>query len=135
MDLFIGFFRDTLSGIWYFLYLALCIFAIFYLLGVVGDRKRLAIAGKLKEKKTYDIESGREAKIAAKQTKQIIGVLEEEDKGPEISGDLSNVGENTNKEEAPTELVLNSDSEATKEETKQPVVTPVKIDSSSIKSD
>ena len=46
MDLILVFFRDTLSGIWYFLYLALCIFIIFYLLGVVGDRKRAAIAVK-----------------------------------------------------------------------------------------
>ena len=48
---------------------------------------------------------------------------------------LTTIGETTDKEEVPTELVLNSDSEAPKEETKQPVVTPVKIDSSSIKSD
>lgn len=73
------FFRDILSGVWYFLYLALCILLFFYVLGIVADRKRLEISKKLKEKKTYDIESGKEAQIAAMESKQILsaGVSEE----------------------------------------------------------
>ena len=132
MDFIIVFFRDTLSGVWYFLYLALCIFIIFYLLGVIGDRKRLAISVKLKEKKKYDIESGREAAIAAKQSKQIIGVLEEEEIKQAVPNPNEEVNVQENQEE-PAVMVLNSDSVAT--DNSKPAVTPVVIDSSSIKND
>lgn len=132
MDFIIVFFRDTLSGVWYFLYLALCIFIIFYLLGVIGDRKRLAISVKLKEKKKYDIESGREAAIAAKQTKQIIGVLEEEEIKQAVPNPNEEVNVQENQEE-PAVMVLNSDSVAP--DNSKPAVTPVVIDSSSIKND
>ncbi len=135
MDLILVFFRDTLSGIWYFLYLALCIFIVFYLLGVVGDRKRAAIAVKLKEKKTYDIESGREAEIAAKQTKQIIGVLEDQAATPNANNPLPGAGDAQNKEEVPTVMVLNSSEQPAQQEQAQPAVTPVVIDSSSIKNE
>ena len=81
MNFLVEFFRDTLSGIWYYLYLIICIIMFFYVLGIVADRKRLEISKKLKEKKTYDIESGKEAQIAAMESKQVLSVgLTEENK-------------------------------------------------------
>ena len=65
MEILLVFFRDVLSGWVYWLYLAFCIFLIFFILGFVADGKRMRINNKLKEKKKYDIESGREAAIAA----------------------------------------------------------------------
>ena len=50
----LDFFRDFFSGIIYWLYVLVCIFAFFYVLGIVADRKRQAIANKLKEKKYLD---------------------------------------------------------------------------------
>ena len=79
MDIIIVFFRDVLSGLWYYLYLLIGIIAIFYLLGIIADRRREAIAKKLKEKKTYDIESGREAEIAARESKQVLDVDDNND--------------------------------------------------------
>ena len=79
MDIIVVFFRDVLDGIWYYLYLLVGIIAIFYLVGIVADRRREAIAKKLKEKKKYDIESGREAEIAARETKQVLDVDDNND--------------------------------------------------------
>ena len=76
----IWFFRDVLDGMMYFLYLIGCIIAFFYVLGIIGDRKRKMIESKLKEKKKYDIESGREAMIAAMETKQVLDVDDTQDK-------------------------------------------------------
>lgn len=90
----IEFFRDTLSGPIYFLYLIVCIVLFFALLGIVGDRKRAAIEEKLKEKKKYDIESGREAEIAALESKQNLDVMTEEE---------------PKKEEVPSVIVLDSE--------------------------
>ena len=70
----VEFFRDFLDGIFYFLYLIICIFAFFYVLGIVADRKREMIEEKLREKKQYDITSGKEAAIAALETKQVLSV-------------------------------------------------------------
>ena len=78
MDFLIVIFRDWFSGFFYYLYVALCIFAIFYVYGFVAKRKRNAIVNKLKEKKTYDIASGKEAAIAAMETKQVLSVEEDE---------------------------------------------------------
>ena len=73
----VEFFRDVLDGIWYWLYLLVCIILFFYVLGIVADNKREKINKKLKEKKSYDIESGKEAAIAAMETKQVLAVNEE----------------------------------------------------------
>lgn len=77
MDFIISFFRDTIDGGWYFVYILVCIFFIFVLLGIVGDRKRAVIEAKLKEKKAQDIASGKEAKIAAMESKQILDVMDD----------------------------------------------------------
>ena len=76
----IWFFRDVLDGMVYFLYLVGCILAFFYVLGIIGDRKRKMIEAKLRDKKKYDIESGREAMIAAMETKQVLDVDDTQDK-------------------------------------------------------
>ncbi len=132
MDLLIVFFRDVLSGIWYFLYLALCIFIIFYILGIIGDRKREAIAVKLKNKKKFDIESGREAEIAAKQTKQIINVLEEnQDTSNNAASKPQGADATANKEEIPAVMVLNSSTDGNEQKIKKEE--PLVINSSSIK--
>lgn len=104
----IEFFRDVLDGIWYLLYLILCIMAFFYVLGYVADRKRDAINKKLKEKKTYDIESGREAAIAAMETKQVLDV--DDSIGTSENGTTATVNTNdaAKKEEVPQVMVLNS---------------------------
>ena len=110
------FFRDFLDGIVYYLYLILCIFALFYVLGIVADRKREMIEKKLKEKKQYDIASGREAEIAARETKQILAVEEtpeEQNSGLQIQGaPVGGLGtqlqENNQKEEVPAVMVLDS---------------------------
>lgn len=74
------FFRDFLDGLIYYLYVIVCIVAFFYVFGIIGDRKRKMIEDKLKEKKKYDIESGREAMIAAMETKQVLEVDDTQDK-------------------------------------------------------
>lgn len=115
MDIVISFFRDTISGFWYFLYIVLCIFLIFVILGFVGDRKRAIISEKLKEKRRRDIESGKASAIAARESKQILDVMSEEElKNP--NGEIVNDGGNAQstealakKEEAPSVLVLGSD--------------------------
>ena len=125
MDLLIGFFRDGVSGFIYFLYLFVCIFAFFYVYGFVANRKRKAINAKLKEKKTYDIESGKEAAIAAMETKQIMDVEDEnaEQAAPNLVNENPNAtlnnalnsmnnGGDTNsvqKEATPNVMVLSSD--------------------------
>ncbi len=104
----IEFFRDVLDGIWYLLYLIVCIMAFFYVLGFVADRKRAMIDKKLKEKKTYDIESGREAAIAAMETKQILDVNDAVSQDANNMAQAVNPVDATKKEEAPQVLVLNS---------------------------
>ena len=119
MDIVISFFRDTISGFWYFLYIVLCIFLIFVILGVVGDRKRAIISEKLKEKRRRDIESGRASEIAARESKQILDVMSDEDlKGS--NGEAVNNAQSSNdtdsqvkKEEAPSVLVIGADSNTT----------------------
>ncbi len=158
------FFRDTLSGFVYVIYLIVCIFALFYLMGLVADRKRKAINKKLKDKKTYDIESGREAAIAALETKQILDVDDNNlNKRYEETINAS-MGQyatkpdihdpNAQKEEVPSVMVLSSDSSSAPTENKEapkveepkqeeqqdngPLVIDtgsIKIDSSSIKID
>lgn len=99
MQIFIEFFRDTLSGIVYVLYLIFCIIAFFYTLGVLGDRKRKMIEVKLKEKKTYDIASGKEAAIAAMETKQVLDIDEADSQmaPPEVN---AAIGIGTNNEQS-----------------------------------
>ena len=119
MDIVISFFRDTISGFWYFLYIVLCIFLIFVILGVVGDRKRAIISEKLKEKRRRDIESGRASEIAARESKQILDVMSDEElKGS--NGEALNNAQSSNdtdslvkKEEAPSVLVIGADSNTT----------------------
>lgn len=94
----IEFFRDVLSGPLYFVYLIVCIVVFFALLGVVGDSKREAIEKKLKEKKSYDISSGREAEIASLESKQVLDVMTEE---------------KPKEEEVPQVIVLDSSNQST----------------------
>lgn len=123
MELFVTFFRDTLSGFFYFIYLIFCIFFFFFVFGFVAKRKRNAINEKLKQKKQYDIESGREAQIAAMETKQVLDV---DDEGLNPNNDNPNATLNnainsmnsdgtTNavKDEIPNVMVLNSSGEGT----------------------
>ena len=119
MDIVISFFRDTISGFWYFLYIVLCIFLIFVILGVVGDRKRAIISEKLKEKRRRDIESGRASEIAARESKQILDVMSDEELKGSNSEALNNAQSSNDtdsqvkKEEAPSVLVIGADSNTT----------------------
>ena len=120
-------FRDIFDGIFYWLYLAGCIFAFFYVLGILGDNKREKINKKLKEKKTYDIESGREAAIAAMETKQVLSVDEEVANEMPISA-MANGNNNVDamkkegQEEVPAVLELNSSDEKSQTSVDQPAV-------------
>ena len=129
----LDFFRDFFSGIIYWLYVLVCIFAFFYVLGIVADRKRQAIANKLKEKKTYDIESGREAAIAAMETKQILDVDETLPAANTAPVENQNLGANQSqlnnplvgeakKEEVPQVMVLNSAEQSTQQKEEVPAV-------------
>ena len=120
------FFRDFLSGITYWIYLAACIFAFFFVLGIVSDRKRIAISDKLKEKKSYDIKSGREAAIAAMETKQVLDVMAKETPKPEENNQVPS--SEAPKEEVPQVMVINSTEQSTQPKQEEPVVfeaTPV----------
>lgn len=153
----IEFFRDFLSGFVYIIYLAICIFAFFYVFGIVADRKRHAIEKKLKEKKTYDIESGKEAAIAAMETKQVLDVddsMDSQGSGTDNQNATLNSALNSmshmpdatqaQKDEAPNVMVLNSgdsktnETTQTSEESTNPQIKPpeeqgpVVIDSSSL---
>ena len=119
MDFLIVIFRDWFSGFFYYLYVALCIFAIFYVYGFVAKRKRNAIVNKLKEKKTYDIASGKEAAIAAMETKQVLSVEEDEPGEGAVNPEATlaqatansgeaNPNDPTKKEEVPAVMVINS---------------------------
>ena len=121
----IQFFRDVLDGVWYILYLILCILVFFYVLGIVADNKREKINKKLKEKKTYDIESGKEAAIAAMETKQILDVDETLDGK---LGDVANGNATVEKskkegqEEVPQVLELSSEQSTSTDAQNQPAV-------------
>lgn len=148
----IEFFRDTLSGFTYYLYLLSCIFVFFFVLGIVADRKREAINNKLKEKKKYDIESGKEAAIAAMETKQVLDVDDSIDaqqftqnQNPTINSTLNSMSnvpdtKDEKKEEIPNVMVFNSgeSNNASSLTSQQQVVNqekvqePVVIDSSSV---
>lgn len=71
----IEFFRDSVTGFWYFLYILACIFFMFVLLGVVADRKRERIAVRLKAKRQEDIASGKVARLAAMETKENLDIM------------------------------------------------------------
>ena len=107
------FFRDVLSGFLYYVYVVLCIFAFFYVLGIVADRKREMIEKKLREKKQYDIESGKEAAIAAMESKQVLDVDDDPNPNVQIAGNqdsgISMQLQDVNKmEEVPAVMVLDS---------------------------
>lgn len=107
MNFVISFFRDTISGFWYFIYIILCIFFIFVLLGIVGDRKRAVIADKLKEKKARDIASGKEARIAAMESKQILDVMSDDSTSSNNVSSLDNSNVESSKEDkVPSVLVI-----------------------------
>ena len=108
MDFLITLFRDKISGFWYILYILLCLLFMFALLGVVGDRKRHLIEVGLKEKKRKDIESGKEAKIAAMESKQVLDVMKEEKKG-DVVPNANDTSELAKKEETPSVLVIGAD--------------------------
>lgn len=111
MDFIISFFRDDVTGFWYVLYILMCIFFIFVLLGIVGDRKRAVIAEKMKEKRKRDIASGEVARIAALESKQILSVLEEEKKDLNNTGSdnaVANTDDLSTKEEVPAVLTIDS---------------------------
>lgn len=105
MDFIISFFRDTLSGIWYWLYVLVCIFFIFFFLGMIGTRKQAAIIEKLKAKKADDISSGREAAIAAMESKQRLDVMQEELEDPQAEAKP----EEGTDEEVPQVLVISEE--------------------------
>ena len=156
------FFRDTLSGLLYILYLIICIIAFFYFLGIVADRKREAINKKLKEKKTYDIESGKEAAIAAMESKQVLDVNNDVNSDDQLGGGTQNQNATLNsalnsmsnmpdareaqKDDSPNVMILNS-ADVNNTSNAQPVVNtsqgqevqqpqaqePLVINSSSIK--
>lgn len=117
MNFVISFFRDTISGFWYFLYIILCIFFIFVLLGIVGDRKRAVIAKKLKEKKAQDIASGKEARIAAMESKQILDVMSDDSASVNGTSNLNNSNVESSKEDkAPAVLVIDETGKNTSSE-------------------
>ena len=159
MGILIVFFRDVLSGALYFFYMLLCIFGIFYVFGISADRKRKAIEEKLKEKKKFDIISGKEAAIAAMESKQVLDVEEEDKDGDIVSTENQNATMNSalnsmsnmpdardaQKDDTPNVMVLNSgdgssnnqNSQGTEQanDTTQPKVDqPLVIDTSSIRS-
>lgn len=111
MDFIISFFRDGIAGFWYILYILICIFFIFVLLGVVGDRKRAVIAEKMKEKRKRDIESGEVARIAALESKQVLNVLEDKTDNLQNTNDdnaVTSSEELATKEEVPAVLTIDS---------------------------
>ena len=117
MNFVISFFRDTISGFWYFLYIILCIFFIFVLLGIVGDRKRAVITKKLKEKKAQDIASGKEARIAAMESKQILDVMSDDSASVNGTSNLNNSNVESSKEDkAPAVLVIDETGKNTSSE-------------------
>lgn len=117
MNFVISFFRDTISGFWYFIYIILCIFFIFVLLGIVGDRKRAVIADKLKEKKARDIASGKEARIAAMESKQILDVMSDDSASVNGTSNLNNSNVESSKEDkAPAVLVIDETGKNTSSE-------------------
>ena len=128
----VEFFRDVFDGVWYILYLLGCIIAFFFVLGIVADNKRARINKKLKEKKTYDIESGREAQIAAMESKQILSVNDSETTSGEANQEVpatQNVAEQEpKKEEVPTVMILNSNDQ----KQAQPAVNNATINNSTI---
>lgn len=140
MQIFIEFFRDTLSGIVYVLYLIFCIIAFFYTLGIVGDRKRKMIEVKLKEKKAYDIASGKEAAIAAMETKQVLDIDEADSQlaSPEVNAAIGitvNNGQNgqQTQEEVPQVMVFDSNASSGQnaQQNQQQQNEPIVFDSSS----
>ena len=140
MQIFIEFFRDTLSGIVYVLYLIFCIIAFFYTLGIVGDRKRKMIEVKLKEKKAYDIASGKEAAIAAMETKQVLDIDEADSQlaSPEVNAAIGitvNNGQNGQQpqEEVPQVMVFDSNASSGQnaQQNQQQQNEPIVFDSSS----
>ena len=140
MQIIIEFFRDTLSGIVYVLYLIFCIIAFFYTLGIVGDRKRKMIEVKLKEKKAYDIASGKEAAIAAMETKQVLDIDEADSQlaSPEVNAAIGitvNNGQNGQQpqEEVPQVMVFDSNASSGQnaQQNQQQQNEPIVFDSSS----
>lgn len=112
----IVFFRDAISGWWYFLYIILCIFAIFAIYGKVADRKRRAIEEKLKEKKRWSIESGEEARIASLESKQVLDIME--DAKPDEPPTIEEEKDLTKKDEVPSVLVIGADGSSNADDVK-----------------
>lgn len=108
------FFRDTISGGWYALYIVICLILALSIIGYMGDRKRRAIEEMLREKKKWAIESGEEARRAAMESKQILDVMEDdvpatpESSSEEVVGDINSL---TKEEEVPSVLVIGGDEE------------------------
>lgn len=156
MELLIIFFRDILDGFLYFVYVFVCIFAIFYVFGISADRKRKAIEDKLKEKKKYDIMSGREAAIAALESKQVLDVEDDpptsgagnENENATLNAALNSMPNTSDaafaasakKEEVPSVMVLNSSGSESSNQTdpqsqngEQAEKKPLVIDTSSLR--
>ena len=104
----IAFFRD-MTGIWYVLWVIACVFLQFYLLGIVGDRKRKVIHEELLEKRKLDIESGKVAKEAAMESKQILDVMSEEELKGEEPTEPPTEKDLTKQEEVPQTLIIGAD--------------------------
>ena len=96
-------FIQSISGIWYVLYVIVLVFIQLSLFGIVADRKRKLIQKELMEKRERDIESGEEAAKAAMADKQILDVMDDDDE------EVSSTEEEPKKEEAPKVLVIGAD--------------------------
>lgn len=129
----IEFFRDSVSGFWYILYVLACIFFMFVLLGVVADRKRERIAVRLKAKRQEDIASGKVARLAAMETKENLDIMstmvpETNDTAPivnvipstapvqnvnqQLTNSAPQMNSNEQKEDTPSVLVIGATSES-----------------------
>lgn len=101
MDNIILFFKETLSGWRYFLWVIFCAIMILAGVGKIGDRKRLEMREQMKAKKQYDLLSGRAAAQASLEGKQVISYSFSEEKPKD---DSVSQGEN----ETPGVLEINN---------------------------
>lgn len=110
------FFKETLSGWRYILYVMFCIVMILAAVGKIGDRKRSELRKQMKIKKEYDLLTGRAAAQAALEGKQVISysfdndeekAKETQDASQPINNSVVNVEEHPN--DVPEVLVLGGD--------------------------
>ena len=73
----IDFFKDTLDGWPYLLYIIFCLICIFAFLGVIGERKKKEIIDEFLAQRKLEKEQGLDKKRAALAGKQVISVVED----------------------------------------------------------